>query len=195
MTTTFICLAIACLANAIGDVFMLYGIKFTRGRPGPEAMQKTPTAYIKWGALSGLLTVNAWFLLLPYISQINWLTGIAFATYVSTTLAFHVSYLFVGLGVQSTPELSKSLSKYLGWLTLCSFATALLVSVAWVADIYQRGGSAWLYLFATPTVTIIVVQMLLGRVLRRVPFYQVVSGPVAMLVFFAGVLVYTGWRL
>lgn len=190
--TTFIILSCACIANAIGDVFMLYGIRYTDWKPGTKAMTHTPDSYLVWGALSGLVTISAWFVLVPHAVEINWAVALLYCWYVGVTLAFHVAYLFVGLGVKAESNLAKPFARYLGMVTLCSFVTALFVSVAWAVDIFSTQ-APWWYLLFTPTATIVAVQMLLGRILIRVPYIQVISGPLAMWVFFTGLLSYTGW--
>lgn len=196
---TFAVLTAAVLANAVGDVFMLWGVRFA-GEPGVEAMRKTPDSYLRWGALSGLVTVNAWFLLVPAAAQltdtVGWSIALSHCTYVAVTLSFHVAYVFVGLGVKKSETLEGPFSQLLGLLAAASFLCALAISVSWGLDVARRSGD-WRYLAGTPTVTILFFQMCLGAVLRRVPYYQVVAGPLAMLVYFGAFFSYvesaTGW--
>ncbi len=199
---TFAALSAACLANAIGDVFMLYGVRYTNWEPGVEAMQQTPERYIKWGALSGLVTVSAWFLLVPAAAQvgggIGWALALAFCFYVGVTLSFHVSYLFVGLGVKADNTLAEPFAGLLGLISAASFLGAVSVSVLWAVDLFMRSASLF-YLACTPAFTILFFQMFMGRFLGRAPYYKVVAGPIAMVAFFAGFLHYTeaviGWHV
>ncbi|MEM6448624.1 MAG: hypothetical protein AAF704_18960, partial [Cyanobacteria bacterium P01_D01_bin.123] len=72
-------------------------------------------------------------------------------------------------------------------IKLTSFGFALIFSVFW-GLITVNIGASWLYLLFSPVVTILFFLMVLGRFLRKVPYYLVISGPLAMLVFFAGFL-------
>ena len=190
MTLTFLALTLACVANAVGDIFMLYGVRHTNWEPGVEAMQRTPESYLRWGALSGLVTVSAWFLLVPAMATLGWVITLAYCVYVGVTLAFHVSYLFVGLGVKAHADLAAPFSSLIGWLSGVSFLAAAVTSVFWAVHLFASGAS-WLYLLATPAVTIVILQILLGRLLgKTVPYFNVVAGPLAMIAFFAGFLHY-----
>ena len=190
MTLTFLALTLACVANAIGDIFMLYGIRYTNWEPGAEAIRQTPDVYLRWGALSGLVTVSAWFLLVPAMATLGWAITLAYCVYVGVTLAFHVSYIFVGLGVKADAGLAGPVSSLIGLLSGVSFLAAAVTSLLWAVHLFASGAS-WFYLLATPAATIVILQVLLGRLLgRTVPYYIVVAGPLAMIAFFAGFLHY-----
>ncbi|MEM7217331.1 MAG: hypothetical protein AAF515_03130 [Pseudomonadota bacterium] len=187
-------LAAACLANAVGDCFLLRGVRHTDWDPGIEALRRNDDAHLKWGSLTGMFTIGCWFLLTPYAMGLGGVLGLAFTLsyllYVAVTLAFHLSYGFVGLGVKASPDLEKPFRGLLGPIVLTSFLSALACSVAWAAHILMSGASLW-YLLTTPVATVVFFQMLFGRALARVPYYLVVSGPIAMFAFFAGFLHYT----
>ncbi|MEM1230692.1 MAG: hypothetical protein AAGI15_09155 [Pseudomonadota bacterium] len=195
LTPTLLALAIATVANAVGDAFMMYGLRKTNGRPGAQAIQQTPDGYLRWGGLSGLVTVSAWFLLVPMMTSINGWQGtgllLSYCFYVAVTLSFHVSYVFMALGVKAQPTLIEPLGRLFAWLRLASFVGLVLVTVFWSADLLLTQRSL-AYLLTTPLVTVMVLQLLGARFLRPYPVLMVASGPLAMLVFFAGFLHYVG---
>lgn len=190
---TFLLLAIACTMNAIGDVFLLRGVCKTNWEPGIEALRQTSDRNLIWGALSGLATITPWSLLLPLLANIPGVSGrvalLSYATYVAVTLAFHVSYGFIGLAVKADHTLSDQFQPLVTVIAGTSFGLGVLFSIAWSAAILQAEAS-WRYVFVTPAITIAVCQFLLGYLFRRVPYYLVVSGPLAMLVFFWAFLQY-----
>ncbi|MEM1396682.1 MAG: hypothetical protein AAGH38_04445 [Pseudomonadota bacterium] len=179
----------ACFLNAVIDVFLLWGAKETNWEPGLDAIEKTPQPFLLFGSFAGLAIIPIWFLLLPVIGalpdQFALPISIAYATYVAAALTFHVSYAFIGISIQNNSSLKERLTKPVGLLVLFVFVTSLvttaLIATAGFLGVIELAW--WQYLFL-PTPAILVFQLVLGRIFSRVPYFQVVAGPLAMAAFF-----------
>ncbi|MEO0768689.1 MAG: hypothetical protein AAFY72_04535 [Cyanobacteria bacterium J06649_4] len=157
------------------------------------ALIKTADRDLVFGSLFGLVTIPPWFLLLPFLAQLPGWPGLvallSYAAYVAVTLAFHVSYGFIGLAIKVNHALSDRFTPLVNVLKITSFGFALLFSIAWGVAILSAG-APWLYICFGPVSTIVVFLLLLGQFLKRVPYYLIVSGPLAMLTFFGAFLHY-----
>lgn len=190
-TIILIVLAVSCMLNAIGDIYLLHGVRYTQWQPGLDALSKTGEKHIMWGSLSGLATIPAWFLIVPYLANFEGVAGfvslLSYCIYVAATFAFHLCYCFVGLSVRKHTDLIKSFEPLVGTIAGYSFVSAIVFSIAWV--LFGTNDTItmnWFHWLTTPLVTIVLMQMVLGRLLRKVPYFLVICGPIAMFIFFYG---------
>ena len=88
-------LASACAANMVADIYLLNGVKETNWQPALTALIKTGFVFVKWVALSSIVLIPVWFLIVPYILELGGSIGyfavIFWCSYVGITLAFHTS--------------------------------------------------------------------------------------------------------
>lgn len=88
-------LLVACGANAIGDVALLWGARHTQWQPGLKALAKTPPLLVLCGSFLGLITIPCWFLILPLVARLpGWygLVGLlSYSAFVAGAFAFHLS--------------------------------------------------------------------------------------------------------
>ena len=194
MDNTYLILGIlltSCVINAVGDVFLLWGVRYTNWQPGIEALAKTPVKYVLFGSLIGMVIIPAWFLILPYLANIGSTAGriafMSFAIYVSAVFTFHVSFSFVALGVQASGDLKVKFERIVGLIAGYSFLAAIVFTVSMIfLGVEREISMTWFHYITLPLFTIIGIQMVLGKVLKRLPYYRAVSGTVAMALFFIG---------
>ena len=191
LTLVLIALLVACALNAIGDVILLWGVRETNWQPGIEALAKTPEPYVVFGSMLGLATIPVWFLIAPYLAQVPGLAGrvafFSYLTYVAGVFAFHLCYAFVGVGVQASEALKAKFAPLVQAIAGYSFLAAVVFTVAMIVSGASKSVQAEWYHYATlPLFTIILFQMVLGQVLKGVPYYWAASGTVAMAAFFIG---------
>ncbi|MEM9669888.1 MAG: hypothetical protein AAF950_13260 [Pseudomonadota bacterium] len=184
-----IILLIALALNAVGDVFLLRGARETNYESGLAALEKTSDKDIRFGALLGLLVIPPWALILPHLSDIPGTAGpiaiFAWATYVAAVFAFHMSYAFVGPAIKLAPELKKPFGKLVMTIALYSLLAATVVSLAlaW-AGATGTLTMTWYHYATLPMLIILFFQAVLGRIFRRIPYFPIICGPMAMAVFF-----------
>lgn len=187
----FTVLMASCLINAIGDVILLWGVRNTNWEPGLEALAQTPERFVLFGSLLGLLVIPAWFLICPYLANIDGLAGkiafMSFATYVAAVFSFHVCYAFVGVGIQALDSLQPKFEPLVGIIAGYSFLAATIFTVAMIfAGLTKAISMSWFHYATLPVFTIILFQMALGNVFKSVPYFQAASGTFAMALFFYG---------
>ena len=181
----------SCVINAIADVFLLWGARYTNYEPGLPALQKTPEKYLLFGSLIGLVILPVWFLICFYLTEISGPAGLmaflVFAAYVAAVLCFHVCYAFVGLGIQRDAFLEEKFEPVVKTVAGFSFLLAILFTGTMIfIGATDRVAMTWLHYATLPLFTIIFFQMILGRLLRFIPYFQAFSGTLAMAAFFYG---------
>lgn len=192
-TVVALILAGAAILNAYADYRLLRGVRYTDWDPGFDALVLSSFDDLRVGTWLGGLTVVCWLaLLLPMATALpNELHLLPlYAAYVGATLVFHVAYGFAGVMVKQQPELKALAESWVTKLALCSFLTGAVFSIVWAVEIWRLPVSS-LYYLATPAAAIVIFQFVIGRLLRRVPYYLAVSGPIAMFWFFAGFLLFS----
>lgn len=181
----------SCVVIAAGDILLLWGSRETNWEPGLAALAKSPRSFIIIGSMLGLFTIPWWFLVSPYMALIPGASGkiayLSYCSYVAAVLAFHVSHGFVGLAVSQHPDLKAPLGRLMTPLPLLCFLSATIASIA-IAIAYAGVKGAidmvWYHYALLPTPAIALIQFGLGGALKRVPFFQILCGPVAMAAFF-----------
>lgn len=179
------------VVHIVADVLLLRGARENAWRTGFGALIKTPRPSLLAGALLGLFTVPVWLLPAVYLINIDGAFGLwaffSFVGYVAVLLLFHVSYAFVGIGLQVDRNLSGPYRSLLSIIGLWSMVLSAVFTVAIVlAGVGGHLDLAWYHYLSLPSITIVLFQYLLGRLLRSVPYYLATSGTLAMLTFFVG---------
>lgn len=186
-----IILLLSCFANIVADIFLLHGVRHTGWQPGLDALEKTPPRFILGGSLAGFVTITPWFLLLLPLSAIPDTPGmiglVSYAIFIAAMMVFHISYAFVGLAIQSDPDLKIPFSKIIGAIAGVSALSGFIFSVpiVWLGLNGNLNMNA-LHYISLPTVSILLFQLILGTALKRLPYYLAISGNLAMALFFYG---------
>ncbi|MEM1051527.1 MAG: hypothetical protein AAGI28_05460 [Pseudomonadota bacterium] len=189
LSLILVVLLIACAANAVGDVALLWGARQTRWQPGLPALVKTPPRLVLLGSLLGLITIPCWFLIVPLIARLPGWYGlvacISYSAFVAGALAFHLSYAFVGPSLREVPALEGAFKRPLGTLLLYTFAMGAIASIVLaLAGASQTIIMHWYHYLLLPTPAIVLIQMIFGSALRSIPFAKIIAGPLAMAAFF-----------
>lgn len=189
----FVILAVACLTNAIGDGFMLYGVRFTQWKPGVEALSRTPDAYpsmecpVRLADGVGLVLVGA------HHGRARWEDRVG-----DDPRVLRLCRRDAGLPCVLRLRRARRPSAAVPYGAIRpvgphSSGHELLVGSGGERALGggPRGARRALGIpLTSPVVTIVGFQKVLGRVLGTLPYALVVAGPLAMLRFFAGFLSY-----
>lgn len=191
LTFVLILLIGACALNAISDILLFWGAQHTGWEVSSDAILKTPRRYLLIGSLAGLFILPVWFLPTLYLAQIDGGAGtiatLSYVVYIAAVLFYHVSYSFIGISIQAHHAVAETyetitmgLGIYLMLLSLVFTVTIIYLSVQGMLTLQ------WYHYATLPFPAVLIVQFGLGNLLRRVPWFQIVSGTLSMSVFFVG---------
>ena len=175
----------ATILHGISDVLLLWGIRSSDGKAGIEVLVHTPRKFLLIGAFLGFLTIPFWFIPGIYLLRIEGPLGtiifLSFVTHIATLLLFHISYAFIGVGIQKDSSLIENFAPLLRGIGAYSMAVALLVSILLMVAAGQGAITLrWYHYTALPFFSILIIQGLISRLLKVIPFFQAVSGTIAM---------------
>lgn len=193
-TSITVIILISGLVNMIADILLVSGKDFqNKHQTKEQQIEQTPAKHILLSSLIGLIAISFWITPIYFLSKIPTPAGtvafISFSMYIVSLAVFHVMVSYSSLCYKQNKALLPSLSSYMKGYGLVSVLLSGLYSGSMIYLSLKGTLIFWpIHYLTLPLFSMVIIQFLLGRLLKRVPHFSSVAGTLSMIVSFLSTL-------
>ena len=185
--TIVIILILSGISNIVADLFLVSGGDFKRKESKADQARQTPMNHLVISGVLGLISISFWMVPVYYLSALPGIAGfvalLSFGITIATLTTYHAVCSFViisfKLKEESFADLGKTM-KYYGALCIIwsSVYTGCIIYLS-VIGFLKMGLFHYLTL---PLFSMIIVQFMVGSLLRKIPHFSSIAGSLAMII-------------
>ncbi len=181
------------ITNMIADVLLVSGRDYSKkDQTKEERAQNTPNKHIELSGILGLISIIFWTAPLYYLSKLTTTIGgtvamISFAIFIITLATFHAVCAYSILCYKYNNDAKELVTK-----TIKSYGMVSIIfsSIYTFSMIYLSLNGILkmniLHYFTLPLFSMIIVQFILGALLKRIPHFSSVAGTLGMIISLLG---------
>jgi hypothetical protein len=178
------------LTNMIADLFLVSGKdRKIKNQSNLDSAEKTPVNHLFISGILGLISISFWVVPVYYLSKLPTVVGLialfSFSMYIVAVAAFHVVASFCILILKFNHDKEAFLSKIIKTYGSVCILFSLIYTAAMM--ILSFSGSLNMQVWHYPTLplfSMILIQFILGNVLKRIPYFSSVAGTLSMMISF-----------
>lgn len=191
MKSIIIIIIVTGLSNMIADIFLVSGKNHKDDQTRYDQITETPYQHLHISGVLGLLSIAFWVTPLYYLKDLSTAVGIlsmfSFVMYIMSIQTFHVacSYVMICYKLNGKPfdDVGKVLKIYGAICILFSLiytGSMIYLSVTGVISM------SILQYITLPVFSMIIFQVVLRGILKKIPHYTSVAGTLGMMVSLLG---------
>ena len=184
----WVVVGIATVVHLGADILLFSGGKGDPDVPADRALHDTSRRALLSGSLLGLVTIPWWFVPAYYLAQLpgGWgaVTSLSYVTWIGSLMAFHTAYAFIGIGVYGNIGLARDMVGPIRIVATFTLVMAAIVTVTLIL-VGVRGflQLSWHHYILLPVPAMVLLQGVLGRLLRRIPYFTTAGGTLSVAAF------------
>ncbi len=188
MVVIFFIIVVSGLTNMIADVLLQSGRLYSDGQQSDmDVVLATKESHLFISAVLGAVSISCWqaplFLLMKVGGTIGTLLQLSFLFMISCITVFHVVCCMGFHLYKANQEKEKAATQYLQVFGPLTFIPGLVYTVAMIyAGLTGTLHLEWFHYATLPILSIIVIRFIMGKMLKRVPYFAPVSGTLSMIV-------------
>ncbi len=190
----YVIIIVSGLGNMVADVLLQSGRDYSKGKQSEiEIIRATKEKHLLISAILGALCIMCWqaplFLLIKIPATLGTILQFSFLTMISCIAIFHVVCCMAFHLCKANEEKEKIATKYLSIFGPLTFIPGLIFTAMMIyAGINGQVQLNWFHYLCLPIPAIILIQFIIGKLLKKIPYFSAVSGTLSMVVSIISVI-------
>ncbi|MGO1369972.1 hypothetical protein [Senegalia sp. (in: firmicutes)] len=182
------------ISNMIADILLYSGKDHkNKNQTKEERVMRTPDKNIIISGILGLISVSFWILPNYYLSKINtsigFITMTSFGIFIVSLATFHVVCCFIMIFYKWNNDMIERLLKLMNsYRLVCVFYAGIYtLSMIYLSIDEVLKMNIFQYI-SLPFFSFIIFQLMLGKILKKIPHFSSVAGTLGMIISLIGTI-------